>query len=244
MSSTATFYILQLHACLGSALVAMGPETLLSLIPLNLEAEDLSVSNIWLFPILKQYIIGAPLKYFTEEILPMIERVREKAQKVLDFFFVIQCYFSPWHSFHTLYILQLEKQGLMVSSRNADALVYSLWSLLPSFCNYPSDTAKSFKDLEKHLRNKLKEEPDIRGIICTSLQLLIRQNKNIKDSNDTDDIGKYMAKEQVLANYSQQVATENLRALEISAKNLLKDLSDVFLKSTKDDGGCLQVLFL
>ncbi|KAK2455632.1 RRP12 protein [Trifolium repens] len=198
----------QLHACLGSALVAMGPETLLSLIPLNLEAEDLSVSNIWLFPILKQYIIGAPLKYFTEEILPMIER--------------------------------LEKQGLMVSSRNADALVYSLWSLLPSFCNYPSDTAKSFKDLEKHLRNKLKEEPDIRGIICTSLQLLIRQNKNIKDSNDTDDIGKDMAKEQVLANYSQQVATENLRALEISAKNLLKDLSDVFLKSTKDDGGCLQ----
>jgi ribosomal RNA-processing protein 12 len=133
----------------------------------------------------------------------------------------------------------------MVSSRNADALVYSLWCLLPSFCNYPSDTAKSFKDLEKHLRNKLKEEPDIRGIICTSLQLLIRQNKNIKDSNDTtDDIGKDMAKEQVLANYSQQVATENLRALEISAKNLLKDLSDVFLKSTKDDGGCLQVLFL
>ncbi|CAJ2627945.1 unnamed protein product [Trifolium pratense] len=202
----------QLHACLGSALVAMGPETLLSLIPLNLEAEDSSVSNIWLFPILKQYIIGAPLKYFTEEILPMIERVREKAQK-------------------------LEKQGLMVSSRNADALVYSLWSLLPSFCNYPSDTAKSFKDLEKHLRSKLKEEPDIRGIICTSLQLLIRQNKNIKDSNDKDED---MAKEQVLGNYSQQVATENLRALEISAKNMLKDLSDVFLKSTKDDGGCLQ----
>lgn len=205
----------QLHTCLGSALVAMGPETFLSFIPLNLEAEDLSVSNIWLFPILKQYIVGAHLKYFTDEILPMIGRIREKAQK-------------------------LEKQGLTVSSRNADALAYSLWSLLPSFCNYPSDTAKSFKDLERHLRSTLKEEPDIRGIICTSLQLLIRQNKNIKDSNDKDDIGQDMAKEQVLVNYSQQVATENLRALEISAKNLLKDLSDVFLKSTKDDGGCLQ----
>ncbi|GAU23825.1 hypothetical protein TSUD_27350 [Trifolium subterraneum] len=209
----------QLHACLGSALVAMGPETFLSLIPLNLEAEDLSFSNIWLFPILKQYIIGAPLKYFTEEILPMIERLREKAQK-------------------------LEKQGLMVSSRNAEALVYSLWSLLPSFCNYPSDTAKSFKDLEKHLRSKLKEEPDIRGIICTSLQLLIRQNKNIKDSNDKDDIGQDLVNKQVLVNYSKQAATENLRALEISAKTMLKDLSDVFLKSTKDDGGCLQVPFL
>lgn len=205
----------QLHACLGSALVVMGPETLLSLIPLNLEAEDLSVSNIWLFPILKQYIVGASLKYFTEEIFPLIERIREKAHK-------------------------LEKQGLMVSSRNADALTYSLWSLLPSFCNYPSDTAKSFKVLEKHLRIKVKEEPDIRGIICTSLQLLIRQNKNIKDSNDEDIIEQDMAKEHILFNYSQQVATENLKALEISSKNLLKDLSEVFLKSTKDDGGCLQ----
>lgn len=65
----------------------MGPETLLSLIPLNLEAEDLSVSNIWLFPILKQYIVGASLKYFTEEIFPMIERIREKAQKVFDILF-------------------------------------------------------------------------------------------------------------------------------------------------------------
>ncbi|KAI5443631.1 hypothetical protein KIW84_012322 [Lathyrus oleraceus] len=35
----------QLHVCLGSALAVMGPEMLLSLIPLNLEAEDLSVAN-------------------------------------------------------------------------------------------------------------------------------------------------------------------------------------------------------
>lgn len=82
MCNTGTLYNLQLHACLGSAVVAMGPETLLSLIPLNLEAEDFSDANIWLFPILKQYIVGANLCYFTEIFLPMIERVREKAQKV------------------------------------------------------------------------------------------------------------------------------------------------------------------
>lgn len=221
----------------------MGPETFLSLIPLNLEAEDLSVSNKWLIPILKHYIVGASLKYFTEEIFPMTQRIRERAQKVLDIYFAMQCYFSPWYSFPTLYILQLEKQGLRESSRSADALANSLWSLLPSFCNYPSDTAKSFKDLERHLRSKVKEEPDIRGIICTSLQILIRQNKNIKDSNDKENIGQDMAEEHILVNCSQQVATENLRVLDISAKNLLKDLSEVFLKSSKDEGGCLQVLF-
>jgi len=135
-----------------------------------------------------------------------------------------------------LCILQFEKQGLMVSSRNAEAIAYSLWSLLPSFCNYPSDTAKSFMNLEKHLRSKLKEEPDIRGIICTSLRLLIQQN-NIEHKGY---IGEDMTKEQ--NHYSPQVARDNLYVLKSSAKNWLKDLSEVFLKSPKDDGGCLQVL--
>jgi len=99
--STAIFSVVQLHACLGSALVAMGPETFLSLIPLNLEAEDLSVSNKWLFPILKQYIVGVRLKYFTEEILPMIECARENAQKVLDIFF-LRCSVIFLHGIHYL----------------------------------------------------------------------------------------------------------------------------------------------
>ncbi|CAL0330264.1 unnamed protein product [Lupinus luteus] len=208
-------YRKQLHECLGSALVAIGPETLLSFIPLNLEVEDLSDANIWLFPILKQYIVGARLNYFTKEILTMIERVRGKARK-------------------------FEMHGLMVSSRNADALAYSLWSLLPSFCNYPVDTAESFMLLKEHLCNKLKEESDVRGIICTGLQLLIKQNKDILDANDKDSIANDMVKEQDLVRYSQQVATDNLSVLKSSAKSLLDALSEVFLNSTKDDGGCLQ----
>lgn len=98
-------------------------------------------------------------------------------------------------------------------------------------------------NLEKHLRSKLKEEPDICGIICTSLQLLIQQN-NIVDSKDKGYMGEDMSKEQILVHYSQQVARDNLYVLKSSAKHWLEDLSEVFLKSTKDDGGCLQVLKL
>ena len=132
----------------------------------------------------------------------------------------------------------------MVSSRNADALAYSLWSLLPSFCNYPLDTAECFVQLQGHLCKKIKEEPDIRGIICTSLQLLIQQNKNVVDTTDKDYTGQDMAEEQGSVCYSQQVAADNLNVLKSSAKNMLDALSDVFLKPTKDDGGCLQVLNL
>ena len=76
---------MQLHECVGSALVAMGPETFLSLLPLNLEAEDLSNANIWLFPILKQYTVGARLSFFTEEILSMIGRLKQKSHQVQIF---------------------------------------------------------------------------------------------------------------------------------------------------------------
>ena len=56
----------------------MGPETFLNIIPLKLDAKDLSEANVWLFPILKQYIIGARLDYFTESILAMVRLVRKK----------------------------------------------------------------------------------------------------------------------------------------------------------------------
>lgn len=74
--------ILQLHECVGSALGAMGPEIFLSLLPLKLDAEDLSEANVWLFPILKQYTVGARLSFFTRSILGLVELVRKKSQKV------------------------------------------------------------------------------------------------------------------------------------------------------------------
>ncbi|KAI9114053.1 hypothetical protein K1719_015304 [Acacia pycnantha] len=207
----------QLHQCLGSALVVMGPQTFLSILPLNLEADDLSNANIWLFPILKHYTVGARLSYFTEEILSIIGRLRKRSR-------------------------QFELQGLMVSSRNGDALAYSLWSLLPSFCNYPMDTAESFMDMERTLCITLQEEPDIRGIICTSLQLLIQQNKKIADEKDDKQcVGGDMVCEHGLVHYTKQVAASNLNVLKSSAQELLTVLSHVFLKSTKDDGGCLQL---
>ncbi|BBH08124.1 ARM repeat superfamily protein [Prunus dulcis] len=183
----------QLHECLGSALVAMGPETFLGLIPLNLEAENLSQS-----------------------ILGMARTIKEKSRK-------------------------LESQGRTFSSRSTDALVHALWSLLPSFCNYASDTAESFKDLEQALCSALKDEPEIRGIICLSLQILIQQNKKtVEEVNDLADSEVGSARHRALANYSPQVTADNLSVLKSPACKLLDVLSDVFLNTTKDDAGCFQ----
>lgn len=75
--------MLQLHECVGAALRAMGPESFLKCLPLNLEVQDMSEANVWLFPILKQYIVGANLRHFKDSVLPMIGAMKQKSIKVI-----------------------------------------------------------------------------------------------------------------------------------------------------------------
>lgn len=209
-------YRKQLHECIGSALATMGPETFLSILPLKLEYEDLSEANDWLFPILKQYTIGARLSFFTESILPMIRNVKRRS-------------------------LMLEREGKMHSSRSVAGLIYSLWSLLPSFCNYPLDTFESFKDLEKELFRALREEPDVLGIICSALKILIQQNKKIVDGKeDLHDIEVSISIKQAVERYTPEVASNNLSVLRSSAREYFVVLSGLFMQSPKDTGGNLQ----
>ncbi|XP_058079848.1 uncharacterized protein LOC131228033 isoform X2 [Magnolia sinica] len=206
----------QLHECVGSALGAMGPEIFLSILPIKLDAEDMSEANVWLFPILKQYTVGARLSFFTQSILGLVGRMRQKSQ-------------------------MLEKEGRIFSSRSTEALVYSLWSLLPAFCNYPVDTANSFGGLTKALCHALREEPDVRGIICSSLQTLIQQNKRVSAGNtDPADRDISIPEQRARDHYTPQVAADNLKTIRASSPEFLSVLSGVFLKSSKDSGGCLQ----
>lgn len=206
----------ELHECVGTALGAMGPENFLSLLPLNLDAADLSKSNLWLFPILKQYIVGAHLKFFTKSILPWAVEMKEKSAV-------------------------LEQEGKLQSARSVDGIVYSLWSLLPSFCNYPVDTAESFKGLEGALYTALHEEPNVRGIICSSLQILIQQNKKILEGKgNSPDTEMSIAEQQAVAFYTESVAQSNLNTLKSSAPELLAVLAEVYFKCSKDTAGIFQ----
>lgn len=121
---------------------------------------------------------------------------------------------------------------------------------MPSFCNYPPDTAQSFKKFEEVLCSVLREEhepgkPNIRGIICSGLHILIKQNREILENKniscDPSEPENSIARERILAQYTPQFATDNLSALKKSARGFLRVLSGVFLQSGKDDGGWLQV---
>ncbi|KAG6501722.1 RRP12-like protein [Zingiber officinale] len=207
----------QLHECLGSAIRAMGPEKFLTIVPLNLDVEVASDANVWLFPILKQHVVGSSLIFFSEYILGIVKRLKQKS-------------------------LELEKEGRVFSARNAEGLIYALWSLLPAFCNYPVDVNKGFKAIQKDLCNALLEEPELRGIICCSLQTLIRQNNDIISSttSEPDAEVSHIRAEENRYKYNKQQAEENLKAIKSYASEFFSVLSEMFLKSPKDIGGCLQ----
>lgn len=163
----------QMHECVGTAVRAMGPEALFSILPFNLDAKDLSNVNVWLLPILRQYIVGAHLSYFTNSILDWVEHVRQICKKVVarsEMYLLLVCLNYTFIIIASCF-LQLEREGKIVSAKSVEGLVYSLWSLLPAFCNYPLDTAANFPDLREKLCVALLEEPDLRGIICFSLQV-------------------------------------------------------------------------
>lgn len=80
------FCWVQLQKCIGSATIAMGPEKLLDLLPISFNAEDLTFSNIWLIPILKDYVVGASLGFFIEHIVPLAVSFVAASQKGIYFF--------------------------------------------------------------------------------------------------------------------------------------------------------------
>lgn len=121
--------------------------------------------------------------------------------------------------------------------------MYSLWSLLPSFCNYPVDTADSFKDLERELCTALREETEVRGIICSSLQILVQQNKRTLEGKGNNlNVEISVPEEHAIALYTADVAGSNLSTLNSSARGLLSVLTRVYLKSSKDTCGIFQVI--
>lgn len=139
--------------------------------------------------------------------------------------------------------IQLKQDGNLKSARIIYGIVYSLWSLLPSFCNYPVDTAESFKGLDRALCTALQEEHDFRGIICSSLQILIQQNKRILEGKGNAlDTEMSIAEQQAVAFYTENVAQSNLKTLKSSAMDLLPVLAGVYFKCPKDIAGSLQVI--
>ena len=53
-----------------------------------------------------------------------------------------------------------------------------IWFLLPGFCSAPVDVCQSFSGLARILGTALKENAQLRPIVCQALKLLIDSSKD------------------------------------------------------------------
>ncbi|KAI9482017.1 NUC173 domain-containing protein [Coemansia mojavensis] len=170
-------------AVLGAAVRAVGPQTFLEILPLNLDGESRQgdVGRAWLLPLMKSHIRNTPLRFFISDMLPLADRLSRQSQ-------------------------QFVSQGRDIEAKVFNALSQQTWALLTGFCNVPADIIESFTpEFAERLATELMEVPELRPAICGALQTLLTAvhslaHKEIEDSPITQQ--QALAAEQHLARFA------------------------------------------
>ncbi|KAF7552977.1 hypothetical protein G7046_g7232 [Stylonectria norvegica] len=149
---------------IGKAVRAMGPEAVLSVLPLNLaKPVKGQPGRAWMFPILRDYTSNTNLNHFKTEMLPLSELM---FQKVLD------------HG-------DAEKT---MELKIYETLVHQIWSILPGYCDLPLDLIEAFdQGFAEILANLLYKQVDLRLDVCRSLKTLIESTQAILSIEDQEE---------------------------------------------------------
>ncbi|GJN16679.1 hypothetical protein PR202_gb03696 [Eleusine coracana subsp. coracana] len=227
-----------IEECLGAAIFAMGPDKILSLIPVAFDKDMLTCSNIWLLPILDKYTYGAPLQSFLERIVPLARSVQKASKKVKK--------------------ARIRKDLLSWADQ--------LWSLLPAFCRYPIDLRQSFGSLSKLLVEILKCDEWLHKHAAKALQIfyfvvpqqLVDGTRRLSSDQDveiyTEISALFSSKPNNfscarLERCSKKDACKAMKVLGSHSADLLCTFADYFLESSpekrdhlKDALRCLALL--
>ncbi|KAM0261949.1 hypothetical protein ACHAQJ_001953 [Trichoderma viride] len=192
---------------LGQAVRAMGPEAVLSILPLNIiKPVKGQAGRAWLFPILRDYTSNTNLSHFKSEMVPLSELM---FQKVLD------------HG-------EAEKT---MEIKIYETLVQQIWSTLPGYCDLPLDLLESFDQaLAEVLANLLYKQVDLRLDICRALRALIESNQAIASIEEEEDL-------LLQSRVTKDAARKNLAYLGQFAGNMLAVLFNVYTQTLPQSRG-------
>ncbi|KAM0471204.1 hypothetical protein ACHAPX_009547 [Trichoderma viride] len=192
---------------LGQAVRAMGPEAVLSVLPLNiLKPVKGQAGRAWLFPILRDYTSNTNLSHFKSEMVPLSEVM---FQKVLD------------HG---------EAERTM-EIKIYETLVQQIWSTLPGYCDLPLDLLESFdQSLAEVLANLLYQQVDLRLDICRALRTLIESNQAVANIEEEEDL-------LLQSRVTKDGARKNLTYLGQFAGNMLAVLFNVYTQTLPQSRG-------
>ncbi|KAL1842993.1 hypothetical protein VTJ49DRAFT_3470 [Mycothermus thermophilus] len=168
---------------LGKAIRAMGPEAVLSVLPLNLaKPAKGQPGRAWMLPLLRDYTSNTNLAHFRSELVPLSAAMY---QRVLD------------HG----------DAPKTMEIKIFETVVQQIWSILPGYCDLPLDLVEAFdKEFAETLTTVLYQQPDLRLDVCRSLKALVESNQAIAASAEDDD-------DPLLSRVPRETAQKNLEYL-------------------------------
>ncbi|KAF9317418.1 hypothetical protein BG003_000804 [Podila horticola] len=152
-----------LDVVLSTAISTVGPRIFLDTLPLNIDnPEERKRGRAWLLPLLKSSVTNTELEYFSTTLIPLADRLNQKAQ-------------------------ECRENGMM--KKVYETLIGQIWSLISGFCDLPVDMEMAFtKQLAERFSNVLYSVPDLRPVLCQALTSLVVRNQAIIASSDSDEI--------------------------------------------------------
>ncbi|KAI9242028.1 MAG: NUC173 domain-containing protein [Podila humilis] len=152
-----------LDVVLSTAISTVGPRIFLDTLPLNIDnPEERKRGRAWLLPLLKSSVTNTELEYFSTTLIPLADRLNQKAQ-------------------------ECRENGMM--KKVYETLIGQIWSLVSGFCDLPVDMEMAFtKQLAERFSNVLYSVPDLRPVLCQALTGLVVRNQAILASSDSDEI--------------------------------------------------------
>ena len=184
---------------LGTAIEAMGPDSVLRILPLNLAKPKSGQSGrAWLLPILRDHVQNTNLKHFRSEFVPLSENM---FQRVLD----------------------TGDSEKTMETKIFETLVQQIWALLPGYCNLPLDLITAFdQSFAEMLANLLYKQTELRVDVCKALQMLVESNQEIVNIEASEQ--ELLLKQRI----TKDDAQKNLNHLASYAGNLLAVLFNVY----------------
>ncbi|KAK3697309.1 pre-rRNA processing protein [Vermiconidia calcicola] len=196
-------------AVLGAAIRAMGPDNVLSILPLNLAKPVRGQpGRAWLLPLMRGSVSNTRLAHFRSELVPLSETM---FQRVLN------------HG-------EAEKT---MDIKIFETVVAQVWACFPGYCELPLDLREAFdQTFAELLSNLLYQQPHLRTDICKALQSLVDTNKAIAELESEQNLIQQ-------GRVTKSKAKQNLKHLAGFAGNILAVLFNVYSQTLPHNRGNL-----
>lgn len=197
-------------AVLSAAIRSVGPENVLTVLPLNLARPvQGEPGRAWLLPLMRDSVSNTRLAHFRSEMIPLSEAMFQR-------------------------VLNHGDSEKTMEVKIFETVVAQVWACLPGYCELPLDLRDAFdQSFAELVSNLLYQQPHLRTEVCKGLQNLVDTNKAIAElESDTENL---IQQGQV----TKADAKKNLEHLSGFSANLLAVLFNVYSQTLPHNRGHL-----